>query len=171
MKHVVIDFKDFPWLNLNNNSYHAESIHDISFVDTCFLCSLHSIHCPARVMSCHNCDFTWLCSTLSKSSVSLHVLLSWYIPETWDQIVHTYPLIWSHTWCLYVKQHSALYSCTAIDESRILNAGYVSDVIAIAVATGDGLAGPVEGWSSHMQNSSELHSSFSSSNEAAETTT
>jgi len=68
------------------------------------------------------------------------------------------------------KRHRTFYNRTSIDLSCVLNAGHIGDVVAVAVAVaaGDGLAAAGNGRPTHRQNSWESHTSFSSSNKAAE---
>jgi len=82
MKHLVLIVKVPSWLNLTNDCYHAEVVHDISFVHTRSFSSLQLFNSQGRVMHHRNCDFMPFRSDFSKTSVSLHLLLLWYIDET-----------------------------------------------------------------------------------------
>jgi len=87
VKPVVCEFDDSSWLNLTNDSYHAEVVHDITIVDERWFSSVQ-FNSHGRVRRHRHYDFTHFRSDFSKPSIPLNVLLLRYINETQNKIPH-----------------------------------------------------------------------------------
>jgi len=81
MNRVVLVSTDPSWLTLTNDSYHAEVVHDIDFVDASSVCSFQLFNHCGRVMHHWGYGYTHLGSDFSELSVLSHSLLLWYVNE------------------------------------------------------------------------------------------
>jgi len=85
-KCMVLVLKDPAHLNLINNGYNAEVVHDIEFVDIRWFRWLQCFIRRRRAM--HHCDndSAHLSPGFRKPSFRLDLLLLWYIDKIWIKI-------------------------------------------------------------------------------------
>jgi len=101
MLYVVLVFKDPSWLNLTNDSYHADVVHNMEFVDTILFSTLQLFNPHGMVMHHCDCDSSHLRSDFSKPPLVLHLLPLWYIDEADNKVAHKrHPTSnqWHHSW-------------------------------------------------------------------------